>query len=172
MPVLPARSASHFFCLSEMRSQKKKAPKARGGLACVDAAKNLDRRSVPTYTKNKFLVIPTLKLPDIISIQAYVQTPSIPSQYCIVREQSTVHKQAHSRRDLQLYKHSTTKLPGQRREWLAARGRQAYSSTVNTKNNFHSLDLDVASLMRSFLRILPDAFLGISATNATFLTFL
>jgi hypothetical protein len=31
---------------------------------------------VPTYTKNKFLVIPTLKLPDIISIQAYVQTPS------------------------------------------------------------------------------------------------
>lgn len=35
---------------------------------------------------------------------------------------------------------------------------------------FHSLD--VATLMRSFLSILPDAFLGISVTNATFLTFL
>lgn len=168
---MPARSASPFFCLSEMRSQKKSSKSRRrpGVRRCSKES----GQTIRAYAHEKQIqVIPTPKLPDIISIQAYVQTPSIPSQYCIVREQSTVHKQAHSRRDLQLYKHSTTKLPGQRREWLAARGRQAYSSTVNTKNNFHSLDLDVASLMRSFLRILPEAFLGISATNATFLTFL
>lgn len=171
MPGLPARSASPFFCLSEMRSQKKssKSRRRRGVRRC---SKRIWTDDPCLRTRKTNSSDTTLKLPDIISIQAYVQTPSIPSQYCIVREQSTVHKQAHSRRDLQLYKHSTTKIPGQRREWLAARGRQAYSSTVNTKNNFHSLDLDVASLMRSFLRILPDAFLGISATNATFLTFL